>query len=160
LFLIRIPDSRLEKSPQARAGLASTEGHLEWAAFRPRTFLLSPCVNSMAGVAQKMIFKPNSPMRPLCAPLGWRKLLATKPNSLLPFTQSSAPEFTSYPQELLFTPVHCGWLKTLNPSARNSIAFDSPILKCLNNPMSKLRRPGPIRELRPESPKVRPVGCA
>ena len=41
-----------------------------------------------------MNFKPNSPIRALCAPLGWRKLLGTSPTES-PFTQSSAPEFTS-----------------------------------------------------------------
>src|SRR5579872_1191420 len=103
-------------------------------------------------------------MRGIWTLAGCRKLVGASPASALPFTQSfdpelADPESVTYPQLVLFTPVHCGWLNTLKASARNSTDFDSRILKRLNTPMSKLRRPGPASELRPESPKVRPVGC-
>src|ERR1700677_1555593 len=104
-----------------------------------------------------MNFSPNSPMRPLCAPLGCRKLLGASPKAS-PFTQSDAPELTSKPQAVLLIPFHCGWLKTLKASARNSNAIDSCTLKCLKSPMSKLTRPGPTRELRQEPQNVTPVG--
>src|SRR5579864_721578 len=60
---------------------------------------------------------------------------------------------------LLFTPLHWVWLKTLKPSARNSIARDSVNAKRLNNPMSKLVREGLFMELRPALPKVKPRGA-
>lgn len=53
---------------------------------------------------------------------------------------------------------HCVWLRTLKASARNPIALCSVKAKCLNNPVSRLKREGLLSTLRCAVPKVRPSG--
>ncbi len=90
-------------------------------------------------------------------------------NRFAPAPAGDAATQLGSPAELLGPPVqlidpeypaHCGWLKMLNASARNSKAMLSLMAKCLNNAISKFTRPGLRSEFLPVSPKVSPVGNA